>query len=96
MIQKTVFLANMSHELRTPLNAIIGYGELSVEELRDLPKNPEIDEIISYLQQINKSGQNLLNQINDILDISKIEAGKVDLDIEKFESSALLVMSFMR
>ena len=87
---KTAFLANMSHELRTPLNAIIGYGELSVEELRDLPKNPEIDEIISYLQQINKSGQNLLNQINDILDISKIEAGKVDLDIEKFELSALL------
>ena len=87
---KTAFLANMSHELRTPLNAIIGYSELSVEELGDLPKNAEIDEIISYLQQINKSGQNLLNQINDILDISKIEAGKVDLDIEEFELSALI------
>ena len=87
---KTAFLANMSHELRTPLNAIIGYSELSVEELEELPKNTEIDEIISYLQQINKSGHNLLNQINDILDISKIEAGKVDLDIEEFELSDLL------
>ena len=87
---KTGFLANMSHELRTPLNAIIGYGELSVEELGDLPKNAEIDEIISYVQQINKSGHNLLNQINDILDISKIETGKVDLDMEEFELSALI------
>ena len=87
---KTAFLANMSHELRTPLNAIIGYSELSVEELRDLPKNAEIDEIVSYLEQVNKSGQNLLNQINDLLDISKIEAGKVDLDAEEFKLNDLI------
>jgi signal transduction histidine kinase len=87
---KTTFLANMSHELRTPLNAIIGYSELSVEELEELPKSPETDEIIRYIQQINKSGFNLLTQINDILDISKIENGKVDLNITVFELKPLI------
>lgn len=72
---KSVFLANMSHELRTPLNAIIGYSELMQEECEE----QGYDDLISDLQKIQTAGHHLLALINDVLDLSKIEAGKIDL-----------------
>ncbi|MCC3407222.1 MAG: MASE1 domain-containing protein [Microcoleus sp. PH2017_10_PVI_O_A] len=77
---KTIFLANMSHELRTPLNAIIGYSELLQEDARDLGA----EEFIDDLQKINTAGHHLLGLIKDILDITKIEAGHIELHIETF------------
>jgi PAS domain S-box-containing protein len=77
---KSVFLANMSHELRTPLNAIIGYSEMLAEEAEDL----EQTDFIPDLQKIQGAGQHLLTVINDILDLSKIEAGKMELYLEPF------------
>ena len=78
-LTKSNFIANMSHELRTPLNAIIGYTELLIEEC----KNNDDRSIVADLQRINRSGQHLLLLINDILDISKIEAGKIELNIQE-------------
>ncbi|MFC5472126.1 MHYT domain-containing protein [Cohnella suwonensis] len=75
---KSQFLANMSHELRTPLNAIIGYSEMLIEDAEDLNEPTFAND----LGKIASSGQNLLSIINDILDISKIEAGKVDVYLE--------------
>jgi signal transduction histidine kinase len=77
---KSTFLANMSHELRTPLNAIIGYSEL-LQELaaRNVAKDPT-----PGLEKINRAGKHLLTIINDILDVSKIEAGKMQLLPECF------------
>jgi signal transduction histidine kinase/DNA-binding response OmpR family regulator len=83
---KTEFLANMSHELRTPLNAIIGYSELLEEEMRDRGK----EDAIPDLKKINAAGQHLLRLINDILDLSKIEAGKTQLFLESFEVHAMI------
>jgi signal transduction histidine kinase/HAMP domain-containing protein len=80
-LAKSKFLANMSHELRTPLNAIIGYSELLMEEATELGQK----DLFSDLQRINSSGNHLLILINDILDISKVEAGKMELHREKFE-----------
>ena len=77
---KSNFLANMSHELRTPLNAIIGYSEMLQEMAADDGK----DEYQGDLKKIHSAGQHLLELINDVLDISKIEAGKMDLYIESF------------
>ncbi|MCH8802131.1 MAG: GAF domain-containing protein [Chloroflexi bacterium] len=77
---KSQFLANMSHELRTPLNAIIGYSELLQEEAGDL-ENKEFEE---DLERINGAGKHLLGLINDVLDISKIEAGAMDIYLETF------------
>jgi signal transduction histidine kinase/DNA-binding response OmpR family regulator/CHASE3 domain sensor protein len=73
---KTVFLANMSHELRTPLNAILGFSQLMIDD-----PNGAIDAKtrLRFLDQINSSGQHLLGLINDILDLSKVEAGQMDL-----------------
>ena len=76
---KSLFLANMSHELRTPLNAIIGYSEMLEEEADEY----DYEEITPDLQKIRTAGVHLLSIINDILDISKIEAGKTELDLEE-------------
>jgi signal transduction histidine kinase len=81
---KSAFLANMSHELRTPLNAIIGYSELLQEELADDPST------IQDLQKIHTSGSHLLTLINDILDLSKIEAGKMEVITETFPLDDLI------
>jgi signal transduction histidine kinase/DNA-binding response OmpR family regulator len=83
---KSQFLANMSHELRTPLNAIIGYSEMLQEEVEDLGH----EGFVPDLQKIHTAGRHLLSLISDILDISKIEAGKMDLYLETFDLSALL------
>jgi signal transduction histidine kinase/DNA-binding response OmpR family regulator len=77
---KSDFLANMSHELRTPLNAIIGYSEMLEEEAGDLRQ----DAFVPDLQKIHGAGKHLLSLINNVLDLSKIEAGKMDLYLEDF------------
>jgi signal transduction histidine kinase/CheY-like chemotaxis protein len=83
---KSTFLANMSHELRTPLNAIIGYSEMLQEEAQDFG----YDDFIPDLEKIGKAGTHLLSLINDILDLSKIEAGKMDLSLETFDLYSLI------
>ncbi len=83
---KSAFLANMSHELRTPMNAILGYSELLIEEAEDL----EQEEFIPDLRKIHQAGGHLLALINGVLDISKIEAGKMDLYLEAFEVGSML------
>ncbi len=83
---KSLFLANMSHELRTPLNAIIGYSEMLIEDAEDL----EQDDFIPDLQRICSAGKHLLELINGILDLSKIEAGKMELYLETFDVSEML------
>lgn len=83
---KSQFLANMSHELRTPLNAIIGYSEMLVEEAEELGEPTFVED----LGKISKSGKHLLALINDILDISKIEAGKMDIHLETFNLANLI------
>ena len=83
---KSLFLANMSHELRTPLNAIIGYSEMLQEEAAELGE----EEFTSDLSKISSSGQHLLSLINDILDVSKIEAGKMEIYCEDFNLAMLI------
>jgi signal transduction histidine kinase len=78
---KTEFLANMSHELRTPLNGIIGYSEMLLEDAEDLTTK----DFITDLQKIQTAGKALLTLINDILDLSKMEAGKMELYLETFD-----------
>ncbi|PCJ29492.1 MAG: hypothetical protein COA94_01150 [Rickettsiales bacterium] len=83
---KSTFVANMSHELRTPLNAIIGLSELLVEELEEAKDK----EYLEPMRRINSAGRHLLGLISDILDLSKIEAGKVELFIEEFSIKDIL------
>jgi len=83
---KSKFLANMSHELRTPLNAIIGYSEMLQEEAADL----ENDDFGPDLERINGAGKHLLGLINDVLDISKIEAGAMDIYLETFPVAEMI------
>jgi GAF domain-containing protein/DNA-binding response OmpR family regulator/anti-sigma regulatory factor (Ser/Thr protein kinase) len=83
---KSEFLANMSHELRTPLNAIIGYSEMLQEDAADLGAEQFTDD----LKRINAAGKHLLELINAVLDLSKIEAGKMELYLETFDVVALV------
>ncbi|MDM8564505.1 response regulator [Candidatus Halobeggiatoa sp. HSG11] len=87
-LAKSQFLANMSHELRTPLNAIIGYSEILIEEATDDAvaegRTPEEVEYIADVEKIQEAGHHLLILINDVLDIAKIEAGKMDIYNETF------------
>jgi signal transduction histidine kinase/CheY-like chemotaxis protein len=85
-VTKSQFIANMSHELRTPLNAIIGYSEMLQEDAADIGE----EDFVADLDKIHTAGQHLLGLINDVLDISKIEAGKMDIYIETFDLSSLL------
>ncbi|HEX9748849.1 MAG TPA: ATP-binding protein [Methylomirabilota bacterium] len=78
---KSEFLASMSHELRTPLNAIIGFSEVLLQRMFG-ELNPKQDE---YLQDVLSSGRHLLSLINDILDLSKVEAGRMELELERFD-----------
>ncbi len=83
---KSQFLANMSHELRTPMNAIIGVSEMLLEDARDLHREDDVEP----LERILRAAQHLLALINDILDLSKIEAGKMELNLESFAVEPLL------
>jgi signal transduction histidine kinase/CheY-like chemotaxis protein len=83
---KSQFLANMSHELRTPLNAIIGYSEILQEDAADSGQ----EQLVPDLEKIEGAGRHLLGLINDILDLSKVEAGKMDVFIEEIDISSLL------
>ncbi|MDG2049905.1 MAG: response regulator [Myxococcota bacterium] len=83
---KSDFLAKMSHELRTPMNAIIGYSEMLEEEAEDLGQ----EDFIPDLKKIHSAGKHLLALINDILDLSKIEAGKMELFLENFDIREML------
>ena len=83
---KSQFLANMSHELRTPLNAIIGYSEMLREEAEDR----DLEDFVADLEKIGSAGHLLLKLINDILDLSKIEAGRMELSVETFALGPLI------
>ncbi len=83
---KSEFLANMSHELRTPLNAIIGFSEIMVAQIFGVLGS---DKYREYANDIHRSGQFLLDVINDILDMSKIEAGRMQLEVERFDLNAM-------
>jgi signal transduction histidine kinase len=84
---KSRFVANMSHELRTPLNAIIGYSEMLHEEAQDVGQ----EDFLPDLRNIQVAGRHLLGLINEILDLSKIEAGKMELFLERFDVPTLVL-----
>ncbi len=83
---KSAFLANMSHELRTPLNAILGFSEI----IRDKLLGQDADRYATYAADIHRSGSHLLSIVNDILDVTRIEAGKLELREERVRLSAIL------
>jgi len=88
---KSEFLANMSHELRTPLNSIIGFSEVMIDDMA----GPVTDDQKEYLNDILESGKHLLSLINDILDLSKVEAGKMDLEFGEISLKDLLEASLI-
>jgi signal transduction histidine kinase len=92
--EKSHFLANMSHELRTPLNSIIGFSDVLLEKLKDRVSPKEL----KFIGNINTSGQHLLGIINNILDLSKIEEGKMEIHPESFSFPAVVdeVAALMR
>ena len=81
-----MFLANMSHELRTPLNAIIGLASLLREDVRE----DKLEDYYEPLDRIHRASKHLLSLINDVLDVSKIEAGKIELFIENFDLNEII------
>jgi CheY-like chemotaxis protein/nitrogen-specific signal transduction histidine kinase len=83
---KSAFLANMSHELRTPMNAIIGYTEMLIDQAEEMDQ----EDFSPDLKKIQVAGKHLLALINDILDLSKIEAGKMDIYLETFDISTMI------
>jgi len=83
---KSAFLANMSHELRTPMNAILGYSEMLMEEAEETGQ----EDFIPDLKKINQAGNHLLSLINDVLDLSKIESGKLESFTEAFDVGAFI------
>ncbi|HEY5601712.1 MAG TPA: HAMP domain-containing sensor histidine kinase [Gammaproteobacteria bacterium] len=83
---KSAFLANMSHELRTPLNAIIGYSEI----IREISMETQLSELVQDSENINVAGRHLLSLINSVLDLSKIEAGKMDIHLEPVSVKTVL------
>jgi len=83
---KSTFLANMSHELRTPLNAVIGYSEMLEEDARD----EGMERFVPDLERIRAAGLHLLGLINEVLDLSKIEAGKIAINLEGFSVAAMV------
>jgi signal transduction histidine kinase/DNA-binding response OmpR family regulator len=83
---KSAFLASMSHELRTPMNAILGYSEMLIEEAEDLGQ----ESFVPDLKKVHAAGKHLLSLINDVLDLSKIEAGKMTLFVESFDVGAMV------
>lgn len=92
---KSAFLANMSHELRTPLNAVIGYSEMIIEEIEILHDSDKedadiVEAFVPDLTRIRNAGRHLLLLINDILDLSKIEAGKMSVHAEKIDLPSLM------
>jgi len=91
---KTEFLANMSHELRTPLNAIIGFSQLMRERSRDLKPS----QVSGYAQDIHKAGEHLLEEVNKVLNLARIEAGRAELQEEWFDAreGAITSLSFVR
>ena len=86
-LAKSTFIANMSHELRTPLSAIIGYAEMMLEEVED---GAEAGELAADMRKIEGNARHLLGLINDVLDLSKVESGKMDLYAETFEVEPML------
>ena len=83
---KSIFLANMGHELRTPLNAILGFSEI----IRDKLLGKDVDRYAAYAADIHRSGAHLLGVVNDILDVTRIEAGKLELREERVTATALI------
>nr|WP_256437979.1 ATP-binding protein [Rhodomicrobium sp. Az07] len=88
---KSAFLANMSHELRTPLNAILGFSEI----IRDKMIGTDIDRYASYAADIHQSGTHLLTIVNDILDVTRIESGKLELHEDKINLDTLIHRSLL-
>ena len=85
-LAKTQFLANMSHELRTPMNAIIGYSEMLTEEAEELG----VGKLVPDLNKINGAGKHLLSLVTDLLDLSKVEVGKMEINLEWFHVREIL------
>jgi len=85
-LAKSAFLANMSHELRTPMNAILGYAEMLAEDAKEEGN----DEQLADIREISDAGEHLLSLLNDVLDISKVEAGRMDLYLETFDLTKMI------